>query len=64
MNRTQKCILVGAYWGICFGMSIGLMIASGFSEKFMSYALVLNLMAITPMFIDLILNGKMTRRYK
>jgi len=62
MNRIQKCILVGAYYGICFGISIGLMIASDFSEKFMNYALVLNLMGITPIFIDMILDFKAKRR--
>ena len=75
MNRTQVSLLIGAYYVICVGMSIGLMIASDFSEKFTNYILVLNLMAITPIFIDMILdikslfistnilNGKKTRRY-
>ena len=63
MNQIQKHILVGAYYGICFGMSIGLMIASDFSEKYISYAIILSLMSITPMFIDMILNPKKTRRY-
>ena len=61
MNQIQKNLLIGAYYGICFGMSIGLMIASDFSEKYISYCLALNLMAITPMFIDMILDFKERR---
>lgn len=54
LNGTH--LSIAAYWGVCWGLSLGIGVATDFSDKFLAYENLLIAFSVIPIIVDLMIN--------